>query len=411
MIRSLINHIHTTPTFMEEGTKIPMRDALVQLIQTSDENQALYHQPIVAYYRLLRFGRLVCEWNSDSVNIEHIKRLIQRRFSYYMIETYASRIKPHGESSIEHLTRLDQYLEQVYSLLFDTTCGIPQRNSDVHLIDVNTIATLHLSNYDTVVQSIGQVMSKYQLELSDVINSDFMTMLLFGVSNIREYEKPLVMFTNALKRNKYIQRLEHEQVDQIPISDLIRTDMFRHKRVENIVTPAYAFYNGEYSAPSKLFFNDQLLFDVDEITVPIRVMDFVELLQERLDMKLVETYGSAVPNNRSAHIKMHKIVAHVIETQFKDVGFVALGNTVSPQLYDIMLSCVREIKRTRGHEGNIFSKSTLENMVYCILNFSDGCIYSRESRCYYETVGGLAYSCCTDYFLYYIFFIYYELDY
>lgn len=377
-ISELIHSIRTTSSFSEEGIKISMIDALKGLLNLGD-SEAFYRQPIIATYRLLKFIS-----NGNYASKDSIITMAKRRFSYFLVELITSIIKPHGESFVEQQIKFNTFIEKIYNTLFHTICGIPIQHTLKSVPYTDDKLKLFVNwGYNDLIKQLGNLANSLNIEPAMLINEEFLTSTLYGLTKIEEYDRPLKLFQELLKKNKFILDAEHKSTDdKSELIKIIDRDMFNYFEPELVVSPPYAFYNGIYSTPSKLFFlNDkEPLFNLSELKSKLKTMDMENIplslekfsidIQNELNKRMTKTWGSYIPNNHSAHTNMHRIVATILEEQYP---YITIEDLMSnDDLFDeIIIACFSGLKKTKGKEGNIYDKEVHREFIYCIFNFCD----------------------------------------
>ena len=356
IINELINRIYTTDTFTEDGTKMKMIDALKKL---NTNEQALLSQPLTAAYRLLKMHYLY--GNGDR---ENICTMAKRRMSYFLVEHRSFSIKPKGNRE-EELALYNNYNDELNKLLFSTLCGIPLEHT-AKLVFVEDISNMLGINWNNTYNSICELSKAINADPMVLINKEFLTYIIYGISSFPNYDKPMHVFTKLLK-NEFFLNAEHQK-SPLVVKTNINKDKFSRYHDTNITdSPCYEFYNGIHSTPSKLFFNKEPLWNNDMNGKTFAIDALANKLGGTLRKKIMESYGSVVPDNSSAHTNLHRNVAMILEKYFPNEN-----DTNNPDIVDSMgLMCFEKLKQTQGEKGNIYARMLYRAYIYAIYDFCD----------------------------------------
>ena len=343
MIKSLITNIYTNDTLTEEGTKVPFIKMLSKI--TTDEENFL-RQPFTACTRILMFCQKYL--NLDK-NI--ICGLVRKRFAYLMVEIYANYTKK---------TPIDTARSELESICFDTICGIPIENT-VKLCSIDNKQLVDFIKDPVIGAFLERVAECMKMSTNGLINSKTITNILWHLQLLTTHERPWTIYTNLMKQHKLFRSIGEEPNN---LTELINNERFgKYKNYIASYIPGYAYYNGEYSAPSKLYFADQPLWSRENNGSTMTIATLAGVVCERMQKSLSETYGSNYPNSTSAHFMLHRTVAKVLERpHFKNI------NTICDQM---ILDCLLTLAESNGNYGNIYRAKVLEMIICTIKNFCE----------------------------------------
>jgi len=344
IVQELLKHTWTTETFTEEGTKVPLLEAIKKLT-----NLIVINQPLNAVLRMLKFCRL----NDPTVNKEKLVMLARNKFAYRIIEVLLSVLLKESSNVIG---------DKINHLLYDYICGIQciDDTHPVHLPNLNQVYELIRVN-DQTRNNILEFCSCLELESDQVFTDQFLSLVLFNIKNIVQHERPLTVYQNLCVRNKSFNTAmsNFDLGSKQDVVDYITNETIGRYHVldQNIFYPPFAIYNGEFSCCSKLFFQDKPII---EHALVVSFDKFMENLRIQLDEKMRLCYGTTIPSQYSGHSRIHKIVASILETKYP----VSIKPTVK-----MIASCLQELEKTKGLYGNIFNQRSCVCMIYAIYDF------------------------------------------
>ena len=329
MLKSMIENVYTNDTLSEEGTKMPFIEMLKKII---NNEECLLRQPWSACVRILGFCHKFIETDSDI-----IISWIRRRFAYLLIEIHSSNTK---KSSIESVRK------ELECMCFDTFCGIPLEDSIKKFISnskefVSFVGTCN----NTFLERICQIIN---MDKNEIINNNVILNILWHLQTLECHERPWTVYTNLMQKQKLFRCIGSEP-NNFP--EIINNAKFgRYKKSDDVIIPLYAFYNGEFSGPSKFYFLDQPLWSNNLVGKEIRIQTLAEDLKTNIQKIMSNKFGSYYPNDRSAHTALHRTVAKILESeQFK--------NSVMND--EMIYACLEALAETDGNYGNIYRPELL----------------------------------------------------
>lgn len=330
----LINNIYTTTTFSEEGQKVPLIEALKCI--TKDESNML-RQSFQAAMRILKLS------SEKSNNSADIIAMTQKRFAYLLVELYSSFVKNNGNLNVN---------DNIVRILYENLCGVPieNKNRNVTLEDESFLKFI-MDEKNNFVPSLNKIFNILGKNMADYISDKFIANVLWNLSRQTIHERPLVVYTNLMHNEKVFRELN----DVSDIYEQMNKEKFGgYKKVDNYDFPEFAFYNGEYSCPSKLFFRETPLWtnDMDNQTFDISALS--EIFKLKLQNRMEKYFGSYYPTHNSAHIMLHRTVSKIIENKYQH------ENEMTD---DIVIDCIKALAETRGNYGNIYSEDTLGSII------------------------------------------------
>ena len=346
IINQLIFNIMTFDSLSEEGTiKEKFIDVLPKIIK-NDMN--MFRQPFYAAARIMKFAAIY----NKNMSME-IKSMLLKRFTYLMLEKFSAMSK-------NNLTSL---LDNLDMLLFNTVCGIPVMNSirDITLNDLKS----YFGNdcFDCIMNFIDRLCNELGINKNDILTTNLILNVLWHLSGIKQHDRPMNIFKNLSSSSKYFREigLDSNNTDMKPIINNNKFGKYmNHDRSE---FPGYAFYNGRYSCPSKLWFGDKLMLNEimgNNDVLNISITDLENKLNEIFKVKMIDRYGAVYPTNTSSHIMVHRHIAEVLESEFPN------NNT---DIINMVLACMRRIKATNGEYGNIYNPNTLKSVIVTVIDF------------------------------------------
>ncbi|CAF1345759.1 unnamed protein product [Rotaria sordida] len=344
-IKQIIENIYTTDSFSEEGIRMIFINALKEIIKQEDK---LLRQPINAFCRILNFNYIFHQLDKEIIQI-----LLRKRFTLMCIENQCSKTK----FGPEHLSIVKQ---QLYDILFDTLCGIPRQNS-LKQIDINNEKLKEFlgKSYDTAMHSIDQIARNIGTDRSTILPKEIVSFSLYLLTTVPIHDRPMKLYTDfALKHRPF---RDNMQIEWSEFEKKVNEDVFGHYHSMSVsVIPDYAINLGQFSCPSKLFFNTEPLWRQDIENKRINVTKLMNEIKINLDNKLKDYYGNAIPNTSSAHCLLHRIVADVLENKYP---YDELMNE------QMIIDCIIHIGRTAGRKGNIYADYVFPYIVLTIEHY------------------------------------------
>lgn len=330
----LINNIYTTTTFSEEGSKVSLVEALKCIIK--DEPNML-RQSFQAAARILKLS------SEKSNNAFDIIAMTQKRFAYLLVELYCSFVKNDCNLNVN---------DNINNILYENLCGIPVENK-------NNIVTLKSEQFSKFIgdnkhnftSSLEKIFNILNKNIDDFISDKFIANVLWNLSKQTVHERPLTIYTNLMQNEKTFRDL-NESTDIY--EQMNKNNFGRYKKVADDDFPGFAFYNGEYSCPSKLFFRDIPLWTDDMNGKIYNINSLSEIFKLKLQHEMDKYYGSYYPTQDSSHIMLHRTVSKIIENKY--------GHE-NKMTDDIIIDCIKVLAETRGNYGNIYSEDTLGSVI------------------------------------------------
>ncbi len=330
----LINNIYTTTTFSEEGSKVSLAEALKCIIK--DEPNIL-RQSFQAAMRILKLSL------EQHNNVTDIINMTQKRFAYFFVELYCNFVKNDSNLNIN---------EKINCILYENLCGIPIENKN-KIVTLKSEPFLNFmgndkNNFILALQKIFNISNK---NIDEYISDKFVVNILWNLSKQTIHERPLTVYTNLMKNEKTFRSLN--EVTDI-YKQMNEENFGKYKHITNKYMPGFAFYNGEYSCPSKLFFRDEPLWTSDMDNQTYDIQELSEIFKLKLQHKMSNYYGSYYPTHNSAHIMLHRLVSKIIENKYSS------ENQMND---DIIIDCIKVLAETKGNYGNIYSENTLGSII------------------------------------------------
>lgn len=354
IIRELLEFCWTTDTFTEEGEKMTLFDALKKI---GSNDETLLRQPLCAALRMIRFAVKYAGLDKN-----HAVHLARRRLSYYLVEITSSVLKPSGDREKE-LETYNRYIEKVSSLIFDTLCGIPVQDTN-RSANFDSIEILIGKSFSDKTKHIKNLTDELKTDIQSLFNKEFIQAVLYSLTKIKEYNKPLKVYHDLITREKLFREADGYN-EESHIQDTINKNKFgKYKKIEDNIHPPYAFYNGVFSSPSKLFFFGDVLIKNKIDKIPLN--QFENLIVKELQKKMSEYYGSYIPGEKSGHIPAHKIVAKVLEEEYP----ADYDHDNEETLIKMLQSVFDEIKKLND-KGNIYNPINHNLVPYLIKQYCD----------------------------------------
>lgn len=341
VIKTLLENIITTDTLTEEGSKDTIINILPKIMKNYD---ALLKQPISSTTRLLKFAK-----HYQIIPDSELISIFVMRFLFAMIEQY-SIISKNGcnavNKSLEHL-------------IFEHNCDIPI--AKFKTCNFENLSNFFGNNYNNIKETIDKFNKVINIDIYPIVNNTLYN-IIWNLINIKEHNRPLNIYkqfdNNKNFRDMYLNY--YNMIDIKPIIQEIKFNKYHNDYYKYV--PAFVTYNGQYSCPTKFWYNEDPLFTIDMHLKTYSLPDLVTILRENLTKKMVDNYGSFYPNSISAHTMLHRTVALVMETEFKNI------NEYNNQM---VYSCMKVFASTNGNYGNIYSSDLLLETIAIVHNFCD----------------------------------------
>ncbi|CAF3770213.1 unnamed protein product [Adineta steineri] len=345
LLKEIIENIYTTDSFSDEGKRMIFRDALKEIVKQEDK---FFRQPFKAVCRILNFN-----YNFHQLDKNIIKIILRKRFGLMCIENQCS-ITKFGP---EHLIIVKQ---QLYDILFDTLCGIPLYGS-LKKININDekLKEFLKKSYSTFSNSIDKLTTNIGIDKSTIFPNEIVSFFLYLLTTVTVHDRPMKLYIDFSLKHRPLR--DNMQIEWSEFDGNVNKNIFgSYHLVSAVSIPSYAINLGSFSCPSKLFFNTEPLWDNNLENKNINIVTLMNQLKTNLDNKLRNLYGSCVPNNSSAHILLHRIVAETLETKH---GNEEIMNE------EMIMNCMIRIGQTGGRKGNIYAEYVFSQVVLAIENY------------------------------------------
>jgi hypothetical protein len=303
LLNSMLDVIMTNDSFSDIGNKVTLRQAM-SIFPTSDEY--LLRQPMNAVTRILK-------------NRENVHDVLTKRLYYHYIERFSA-LTTTSAASIA-------FRQYILNLLSKTRLGLMTIESVHDIRDISLIDDTHF----------GIKTPYFHDTLRNLISEDAMRHLLKYLLN-PQHNRPMQIYSRYRRGTISKAQMVHEIISKY------------HKRASSDDAPCYAIYLGRHSSPTKAWLK------VNNELKCIRNLP-LDKRREAMETFLMNEYGTAVPSETSDHFNMHKIVAKVMEGQFKG------ENEWRPE----MLRAV--VKKVKFAMGNIYKHSVIRDITLGILDF------------------------------------------
>lgn len=344
-IKQIVENIYTTDSFSEEGTRMVFVNALKEVIKQEDK---LFRQPFNAVCRILNFNFLF-----HQLDPEIVQALLRKRFALLCIETQCARTK----FGPEHLVIVEQ---ELYDVLFDTLCGIPQQGS-LKRIDINhqQLKEFLKKSYATAMEAVDKLARNMGTDRTRIFPKETITFILYVLTTVLVHDRPMKLYTDLAR--KYRPLRENMHIEWSEFESEVNENVFGNYYPEPLsYFPGYAINLGPFSCPSKLFFHTKPLWGKSMENKRVNVGTLMAQVQENLKTELVVHYGSVVPDTRSAHCLLHRTVAHVLGTNYFN------EDEISDQM---IIDCMVRLGRTAGRKGNIYADHVFRSVVLTIEDY------------------------------------------
>lgn len=301
-IKQLADHIYTKDSFSEEGTTMKFLHAIKEIIKQEDK---LMRLPFNTVCRILKFN--VAFHHTDT---ELIQTLLSKRFALMCIESICRRAKPDDSSSFITLQR------KIYDAIFETFCGIPFQNSLKPIAINNQRLRYFLGKFfDISLGIIEKIAECLNIDCSMIIPKETVSYILYIVTTIEKYDKPHKLYNDICLKHRLFR--DNMKIEWSEFEQMVNKELFPTTHVKpSPFIPGYAVNLGRFSCPSKLFFNNEPLWDENIKDTRINATTLMEQLKTNLHKILNDRYGSRVPDEFSSHFLLHRIIADIIETHY-----------------------------------------------------------------------------------------------
>ena len=343
-IKQIIENIYSTDSFSEGGIRMVLVDALKEVIKQEDE---LFRQPFNAVCRILNFNYLF-----HQLDREIVQSLLRKRFALLCIENQCTKTK----FGPEHLATVQQ---ELYDLLFDTLCGIPQQGS-FKQIDINHQRLKEFLNksYDTAMKAVDKLATSMATDRTTIFPKEIITFILYLLTTVPAHDRPMKLYTEFARKHRPLREKMH--IEWSKFEREVNENVFGNYHRQSTFFPGYAINLGPFSCPSKLFFHSEPLWGKPMENQRLDVSTLMIRLHANLEIKLEGHYGSVVPDTSSAHFLLHRTVADVLETKYSN------EDKISDQM---ILDCMIRLGRTAGRKGNIYADRVFQIVVLTIEDY------------------------------------------
>lgn len=327
----LINNIYTTTTFSEEGSKASLKDALKYII--NDESNIL-RQSFHAAARILKLSA------EQGYNSTDIITMAQRRFAYFLVEQYCSFVKYDNNFNVN---------DKIYHILYDNLCGIPIENRNRIVTLKNDLFLEFIDNHrNNYILALEKVFNATNQNIDQFISDKFIANILWNLSKQTLHKRPLCVYTDLMIHEKTFRSLN----EVIDIYNLMNEHKFgRYYKETGRELPGYAFYNGEYSCPSKLYYINTPLWTSDMDNKTFDIQELCDIFKSKLQNEMTKYLGSYYPTKKSSHTLTHITVSKIIEQKYS--GEKEMND-------DIIIDCLKVLAKTQGNYGNIYKENMLQ---------------------------------------------------
>ncbi|CAF1217126.1 unnamed protein product [Rotaria sp. Silwood1] len=324
---------------------MPMIDALKLIIQQEDK---LMKQSFTAVYRILHLNYLFHQLDQNIMI-----SLVRKRFLLMCIEAQCSKTK----LGSEHLIIIRQ---QLYDIIFDIFCDIPQQNSFRSVnIDYEQLKEFLSTFYESFISTMNKLSMEIDVDRSNILPSEIVSFVLHLLTTIPIHDRRMKLYTDfALKYREVCQNMQIQWSDLIKMVD---KDVFdNYHSPSKILLASYAINLGRFSCPSKLFFFTEPLWNTNVNNQRINLTTLGNQLKTKLDQKLTEWYGNSTLVSSSAHTILHSIVASVVEEHYTNT------ETITAQM---IMDCMVKIGQTANRKDNIYSENAFPLVVLTIEDY------------------------------------------
>jgi len=334
----LIKNIITTDTLSEDGTRMSLGNAIMNLT-----TEKLIRQPFIASFRLIKY---LTERGQSPL----IKLMAQEKLAFRMIENILNIFLKNNKDGI---------MNYINNKIFTTICDIPIIDYGIKFSEIINFRELcNEDMFNKFISIINYISSLLHINSNELLSPQFLTLLLYSLKTISNHERPLTTYMAMANNKLYKEAFDAENVNSA--KNKIENDLIgNYYECYNYGIPPYACYLKGQSAPSKLFFNGIPLLE-NTITYIHDIESLSNILQTKLKIMLQQNYGNTYPNEISSHINAHRIVAQVLEHKFPN------ETIVNDNMY---IACLNELKKTNGKKGNMYKKRSIESIILCVNDF------------------------------------------
>lgn len=344
-IRQIVEHIYTTDSFSEEGTRMLMIDALKEIVQQEDK---LLRQPVRAVGRLLHFAEKFHRLDTNTITV-----LLRKRFALMCIESQCSRSK----FGPEHLAGVKQ---QLYDLIFDTFCGIPLYNSERRIqLDNDDLRDFLGRSYDKFIPLLDRLATSIGVPRSAILPAETIVPVLYVLTTVPAHDRPMRLYTDFALQHGWFRG--DMIVDWQRITQAINNAVFgNHHQVPDSRVSSFVINLGKFSCSSKLFFYDEPLWTDAQSHRWIPLSTLMNELRTNLERKMRACFGSATPNQSSGHFILHLLVAEVLEELYPNEDVIN---------DEMIMNCMIRVGRTAGRKGDIYVDTVFPCVVIAVEDY------------------------------------------
>lgn len=321
-IHQMQNSIMINHTFLEDGTQVTLYEAACEF---PSNDISLFRQTVNGVTRIFSIK------HGQNLLVNHFvdHTHLQRRIIYHYIQQYSYLLKIGKKGMIQ---------SHINSILYKTWCdNITVCNED----DIHELNHSKLIIDDKL--GLKEPTPHYYDDILCILEPNIIRYLLYFLKD-RCYSKPLSLFELYICISKDWRKLSRNELYRELVGHYYKRNAVNNPEQ---LSPCYAFYNGLSSSPSKFYYNK------------IYLGNDIKIAKSKMQSYLVLEYGNNCPNSRSAHISLHKIVADILESEYKD------HTDFCPKM---MLDVLDAIKLTYGEKGNIFI-NRIKTILLCIIDF------------------------------------------
>lgn len=311
----MIEQLTSTDTFDEEGQHQSLKKCLLNVFTRQDK---LMRQPLTAVCRMYQ---LALEYNL--ITRDEVAEKLSKNIVYCVIIHFMNLLKNGKHRDI------------VNKILFKTQYDIPIQGTLVNDVTLQQLVDHHLLS---------------------TFEQQFIQLTIGSCNFSNEFKNVLYHLNHQTVHNKP-SKVEESFIMYDRIDEKINEQFQRYKKLsgDDIYSmPGFAFNNGQFSGPSKLWFMKELVIPPTYYDKWIQLEEFTQVCKQQMDMKMRSLYGSIYPDSTSAHYNIHRYVAQEyfsIENKTRD---------------DVKKAIFRRLKDTNGLKGNIYHKE-LEKEVDVLL--------------------------------------------
>ena len=356
MMNQILKYTQSTVTFTEEGARVSVKTAMETIID-GRYSEYLQRQPITSMFLMLRtvfnpkFG---CAQPVDIVitfttyaKVRIIRSFIGRFLQVIkMCSTDGIGIDAVAKMKKRRFEMTQKLLGCIYTIKY----GIPQQDT---LHSTNILAML-----DTILppnskmihlEAIKRLCKVLNIKIDDIITPYEAVIIIESLLSITEHNKLEAVYSDLCVSDDLFMSIITNNISGniLPIIEKKRFGRFHQDSRKEI--PSYAFYNGPFSGPSKLFVTDgKCMLSPGKYTIGQIESQIVKNLRRWLESE----YGTCVPSKTSAHIPLHTIIAKILTSEFPDVDVIT---------QEMIVRIMTELAKTDGRKGNIYRTNIEED--------------------------------------------------